>query len=178
MNLSHPVPAHAGFDTPLAPSDRAEAPRLVILQPRTLCAQAIEAAVHKHTRWHVACATTELSVAIAAALSCRAQALLFDVRSGNALSITALIRSVRHACPNVPLILLTEHEGRGFLKRAATADLSAIMHKRDSLAAFRTALDAVQTGHAYHSALILSWQEVEGHRDAKRSAGSLYTGCL
>lgn len=179
MNLSIPAPAHAGFDISLTPSDLVPAPRLVIFQPLTMCAEAIEAAVHKHTRWHVACATTKVCVATAAVVACGATALLFDVRTGSAIGVTALIRRLRLACPNVPLILLTAHEGKGFLKRAVAANLSAIIHKRDSVAVFLAALEAVQSGRGHQSALIASWQEVDSEGRVKHSAAHrLYAGCL
>lgn len=65
-----------------------------------------------------------------------------------------MIRRLRLACPNVPLILLTAHGGKGFLKRAVAANLSAIIHQRDSVAVFLAALEAVQSGRGHQSALI------------------------
>jgi DNA-binding NarL/FixJ family response regulator len=150
MNPSITAPAPAGFDISVKPNDRAQAPRLVIFQPMTIWAEAIEAVVHQYTRWHVACATTIVAVATAAAVACGATALLFDTRSGSAMSLTALIRQLRSACPDVPLILLTEHEGNGFLNRAVSATLSAIVLKHDSVAVFRAALDAVENGRRYY----------------------------
>jgi DNA-binding NarL/FixJ family response regulator len=78
----------------------------------------------------------------------------------------ALIKRLRNACPKVSLLLLTQHEGLGFLRAAATAELSAVVHLSESLETFLSALEAMERGCRYRSRLI---EERPGRASLKRS---------
>ncbi len=131
------------------------APRLVICDPASLCALAIGAVVQKRTRWQVACVTTNLDDALAAAAACRAHALLFDVRDCSARTILDVTQRIRSACPQLEPVLLTGHIGVGVLRRAMAAGVNTCVHKSESVAVLAEALYAVEQGSTYLSEAVV-----------------------
>jgi DNA-binding NarL/FixJ family response regulator len=125
-------------------ASHAEPRQMVIYQPANLCAEAVAAAIHKHTQWKAVCATTHVGEATAAASRCHADALLFEVRSGSAAAVAALIQTLRNGCRGVPLVLLTQHAGAGFRRAAAAARLAAIIDKREPIDVLKGALRAIE----------------------------------
>jgi DNA-binding NarL/FixJ family response regulator len=136
------------------PRAAGHAPCIVIHQRATLCAEALDAVVRKHTPWQVACATTSMHKALRVMQSRAAMAMLFDVPTGPGSDAAALIRRLRLACPETALILLTAQEELDFLTAGAAACLNAIVHQRDSVADFAAALRSVQSGDSYRSPII------------------------
>ncbi len=154
MILSMPLPARAGKKTSSRPSDLRRAPRIVICHPAALCAEAIEAVVHKHTRWRVACTSTDMDVATVAVRIHQAQALLFESHSDTTKGVGALVRRVRLACPDVALILFTARAATAFLERALKMGVGACVHNRESLLILQSALQAAECGRPYRSPVI------------------------
>jgi DNA-binding NarL/FixJ family response regulator len=151
MIVSRREPVGSGCNTSSNSGDAGPAPRIVIYHPATLCAEALEAVVRKHTRWHVVCATTHANVATASVVAYGAQALLFEVHRGTAVDAKALIGRMRIGCPKTSLVLLTGHDGLALLRAAAAANLSAIVHMGDGVDTVQAALAAVEQGCRYRS---------------------------
>jgi DNA-binding NarL/FixJ family response regulator len=151
MIISLREPAGAGFRPSPRSSDADDLPRLVIYQPAILYAEALEAVVQKYSGWRVSYAGADVGAAAEAATSGTTNALLFDVRTGTAVGAQTLTRRLRAACPELPLILVTQHDGPGFLGAAAVADVSAVVHHRDGVAELVAALDSVRRGFPYRS---------------------------
>lgn len=162
MIISLREPARAGFRPSLRSSDADNRPRLVIYQPAILYAEALEAVVKKYSGWRVAHAGTDVGAAAQAAAGGATDALLFEVRTGTATGAQTLVPRLRAACPEVPLILVTQHDGAGFLAAAESANVSAIVHHRDGVGELLAALDSVRRGLPYRS------PSIAGGLDRKR----------
>jgi DNA-binding NarL/FixJ family response regulator len=128
--------------------------RIVIFQRSPLIADALAVLVRRHSAWTVHFATAELGAAIAAASDRGISALLFESPVGRSKALSALIRRLRISCPGVPLILVTQGDGAGFLRGKAARSLAAIVHFQDAVEAAREALDSVEGGYHYRSPVI------------------------
>ena len=147
------------------------APGLVICDPANLCAEAIRASVRKHTAWHVECATTDLESAACTAAERGARAIVFDSRRGTPKAVSQTVGRLRSLYPDGALMLLTAHEGAAFMRSAIAAGVAVCVHKRDELADFRGALEALSQRQRYCSRI------VRGILGRSGSAGTLEERC-
>ena len=129
-------------------------PGLVICDPLNLCAEAIGAAVRRHTAWPVEWATTDLELAASTAAERGARAIVFDPRRGTPKAVSQTVGRLRARCPGGALMLLTAHEGAAFMRSALGAGVAVCVHKRDDLAEFKCALEALRLGQQYCSRIV------------------------
>jgi len=151
MSSSLQTPVRACSETVFSARGAVAAARLVICDPTSLWAEAVEAVVLKHTAWQVACITTRVEVAVVAAAACAVHAVLFDIRDDSPRAVAELVDRFRCAKPGIELILLTRHTGVRILRSAIEAGVSACIQKSEPVAVLEEALRAVCTGEGYRS---------------------------
>jgi DNA-binding NarL/FixJ family response regulator len=155
MSSSLQTPVRACSEAVMSGRGALPASRLVICDPASLWAEAIEAVVLKHTAWQVACITTRVEVAVVAAAACAAHAVLFDTSDGSQRAVAELVDRFRCAKPGIELVLVTGHTGVSILRGAIEAGVSACLHKSEPSAVLAEALRAVRGGEGYRSPTIV-----------------------
>lgn len=143
---------------------------LVILHPLPIYADAIQSVIHRHSRWRVVGATTDIEAAVT--MSTTVDAVLFDTRTANVGEISRLAHRLRKSRPALSLLLLTRHERIGFLKNATDADIDSVAHMCDSVATVRAALDALEYGRSFRSSLITA--RADGARGQRRQGAKSF----
>jgi DNA-binding NarL/FixJ family response regulator len=151
MSSSLQTPVRGRSEALLSGRGVLPAARLVICDPASLWAQAIEAVVLKHTAWQVACTTTSVEVAVVAAAECAANAVLFDTPDGSHRAVAELVDRFQRAKPGIGLLLVTGHTGARILRSAIEAGVSACLNKSEPSAVLEEALQALRAGESYRS---------------------------
>lgn len=126
--------------------------RLIIADDHTLFRLGLKQMLHSFPGIEVVQEATNAEEALAAAIAAtrthNADVLLTDLTMPGT-SGTKLIESVRAACPNLPLLVLSMHDEPAMVRRALQAGATGYITKEATPAVLQTAITRVVKGERY-----------------------------